>query len=336
MTVKVGINGFGRIGRNIFRQIIELENIEVVAINDLTDTNILAHLLKYDSIHGKLNVNIHAEEDSIIVNDRKISVSTEKDPININWEAHDVDVVVESTGLFTNREDAQKHLEAGAKKVIISAPATNEDLTIVLGVNEDEYDPNKHDIISNASCTTNCIAPFIKVLNEKFGIEKGLMTTVHAYTNDQRILDFPHSDFRRARAAAENIIPTSTGAAKAVSKVLPELEGKLNGMAMRVPVANGSISDFVVELKQSVTEEEVNKAFQNAANNSLKGILDYTEEPIVSSDIIGSTYSSIIDGLSTMVLEDNLVKIVSWYDNEMGYSARCADLVLFLKEKGLN
>ncbi|HLS67455.1 MAG TPA: type I glyceraldehyde-3-phosphate dehydrogenase [Pseudogracilibacillus sp.] len=335
MTLKVGINGFGRIGRNIFRQMMHFEDVEIVAINDLTDTNMLAYLLKYDSVHGKLNADVHAEEEAIIVNGKKVFVSSERDPASINWKKRGVDIVIESTGLFTNREDAQKHLKAGAKKVIISAPAKNEDFTIVLGVNEDAYDPKKHDIISNASCTTNCIAPLAKVLDETFGIRRGLMTTVHAYTNDQRILDLPHSDYRRARAAAENIIPTTTGAAKAVSKVLPQLDGKLNGMAMRVPIPDGSIVDLVVELDKNATEKEINDAFKQAANSTLHGILHYTEQPIVSSDIVGSPYSSIVDGLSTMVLDDNLVKVVSWYDNEIGYSTRCGDLVRFLGKKGL-
>lgn len=335
MTVKVGINGFGRIGRNIFRQALTNDKVEIVAINDLTDADMLAHLLKYDSVHGRLDVEVKADGDDIVIDGKKIHVSSERDPANIDWKSHGVEVVIESTGIFTNRDDAQKHIDAGAKKVIISAPASNEDLTVVLGVNDEKYDAGNHHVISNASCTTNCIAPFTKVLNDSFGVKRGLMTTVHAYTNDQRILDFPHKDYRRARAAAENIIPTSTGAAKAVGKVLPELDGKLNGMAMRVPIPDGSITDLVVELEKNVTAEEVNDAFRKAAEGELKGILEYTEEPIVSSDIVGSPYSSIVDGLSTMVLEDNLVKVVSWYDNEMGYSARCIDLAVFLKEKGL-
>jgi len=335
MTVKVGINGFGRIGRNIFRQALNNDQVEIVAINDLTDADMLAHLLKYDSVHGRLDADVKADGEDIVINDKKIHVTSERDPANIDWKAHGVEVVIESTGIFTDREAAQKHIDAGAKKVVISAPASNEDFTVVLGVNDDKYDASKHHVISNASCTTNCIAPFTKVLNDSFGVKRGLMTTVHAYTNDQKILDFPHKDYRRARAAAENIIPTSTGAAKAVGKVLPELDGKLNGMAMRVPIPDGSITDLVVELEKNVTAEEVNDAFRKAAEGDLKGILEYTDEPIVSSDIVGSTYSSIVDGLSTMVLEDNLVKVVSWYDNEMGYSARCIDLAVFLKEKGL-
>src|SRR5690625_4270451 len=335
MTVKVGINGFGRIGRNIFRQALANDEVEVVAINDLTDASMLAHLLKYDSVHGRLDAKIEVEDDDIVIDGKKIHVFSEHDPKNIGWKDHHVEVVIESTGRFTNREDASKHLEAGAKKVIISAPAADDDLTVVMGVNESEYDANKHDIISNASCTTNCLAPLAKVIDENFGMKRGLMTTVHAYTNDQQILDLPHKDYRRARAAAENIIPTSTGAAKAVGKVLPKLDGKLNGMAMRVPVPDGSIVDLVAEVDQNVTAEQVNQAFRQAAAEELKGILHYSEEPLVSSDIVGDTHSSIIDGLSTMVLEDSMIKVVSWYDNEMGYSARCVDLALFLKQKGL-
>lgn len=335
MSVKVGINGFGRIGRNIFRQMLKYNDVEIVAINDLTDTNMLAYLLKYDSVHGKLGANIQADEDTLVVNDKKVVVSNERDPKDINWKEHGVDIVIEATGLFTNRKDAAKHLEAGAKKVIISAPAKEEDMTVVFGVNEDQYDPKKHHIISNASCTTNCIAPLAKVLDEQFGIRRGLMTTVHAYTNDQRILDLPHSDYRRARAAAENIIPTTTGAAKAVSKVLPQLDGKLNGMAMRVPIPDGSIVDLVVELDKTVTEKDINDTFKEAATSSLKDVLQYTDEPIVSSDIVGSPYSSIVDGLATMVLDNNFVKVVAWYDNEIGYSTRCCDLVKLIQQKGL-
>ncbi|MEJ8776797.1 type I glyceraldehyde-3-phosphate dehydrogenase [Pseudogracilibacillus sp. ICA-222130] len=335
MTVKVGINGFGRIGRNIFRQALNDDGFDVVAINDLTDAEMLAHLLKYDSVHGKLDATVEVDGSDLVVNGKKIHVYSEFDPANIGWKNHDVEVVIESTGRFTNRKDAAKHLEAGAKKVIVSAPASDDDFTVVMGVNEEEYDAANHHIISNASCTTNCLAPFAKVLDEAFGIKRGLMTTIHAYTNDQQILDLPHKDYRRARAAAENIIPTSTGAAKAVGKVLPNLNGKLNGMAVRVPVSDGSVVDLVAELDKNVTAEEVNEAFKNAAEGNLKGILAYTDEPIVSKDIVGDAHSSIIDGLSTMVLEDNLVKVVSWYDNEMGYSTRCVDLAKFLKEKGL-
>ncbi len=335
MTVKIGINGFGRIGRNMFRQALKNDDVEVVAINDLTDANMLAHLLKYDSVHGKLGVEVKVDGEDIVIDGKKIHVFSERDPKNIGWKDHGVEVVIESTGRFTNRKDASKHLEAGAKKVIISAPASDDDFTVVMGVNEDQYDADKHDIISNASCTTNCLAPFAKVLDEKFGIKRGLMTTVHAYTNDQQILDLPHSDYRRARAAAENIIPTSTGAAKAVGKVLPELNGKLNGMAIRVPVPDGSVVDLVADLEKDVTAEEVNQAFREAAEGELKGILEYSEEPLVSTDIIGNTHSSIVDAQSTMVLEGSMVKVVSWYDNEMGYSSRCVDLAKFLKEKGL-
>lgn len=335
MAVKVGINGFGRIGRNVFRQALNNDKIEIVAINDLTDAQMLAHLLKFDSVHGKLEEEVSVDDDYIIVGDKKIRVFSEMDPQNIPWSDYGVEVVIESTGRFTNRADASKHLEAGAKKVIISAPGKDDDFTVVIGVNEDEYDPDNHHIISNASCTTNCLAPLAKVLHEKFGIKRGLMTTVHAYTNDQQILDLPHKDYRRARAAAENIIPTTTGAAKAVGKVLPELNGKLNGMAIRVPVSNGSVVDLVAELNENVTAEEVNRVLREAAEGDLKGILEYSEDPLVSKDIVGNPHSSIVDGLSTMVMEDSLVKVVSWYDNEMGYSSRCVDLAIFLKEKGL-
>jgi glyceraldehyde 3-phosphate dehydrogenase len=335
MTVKIGINGFGRIGRNIFRQALHNDNVEIVAINDLTDAKMLAHLLKYDSVHGKLDAEIQVDNDDIVVDGKKVHVYSEKDPVNIGWKVHDVEVVIESTGRFTNKEAASKHLQAGAKKVVISAPATDEDITLALGVNDQEYDPENHHIISNASCTTNCLAPFAKILDEKFGLKRGLMTTVHAYTNDQQILDLPHKDYRRARAAAENIIPTSTGAAKAVGKVLPQLNGKLNGMAVRVPVPDGSLVDLVAELDKNVTADEINAAFKHAAENELKGILEYSEEPLVSRDIVGNPHSSIVDGLSTMVLEGNMVKVVSWYDNEIGYSSRCIDLAQFLKEKGL-
>lgn len=330
MTVKIGINGFGRIGRNIFRLALNNENVEIVAINDLTDADMLAHLLKYDSVHGVLQENISVEDGNVVVNGKAIAVSSERDPADIDWGMHDVDVVIESTGIFRDRKSAQNHIDAGAKKVIISAPGKDLDLTVVMGVNDSAYDSAEHHIISNASCTTNCLAPFAKVLNEKFGIKRGLMNTIHAYTNDQQILDLPHSDYRRARAAAENIIPTSTGAAKAVGEVLPDLKGKLNGMAMRVPVINGSAVDLVVELEKEVTAEEVNSALREAADGELSGILQYTEDPIVSSDIIGNIHSSIIDGLSTMVMDGNMVKVISWYDNEMGYSARCIDLAQFM------
>lgn len=335
MTIKIGINGFGRIGRNIFRQALQNDHVEIVAINDLTDADMLAHLLKYDSVHGVLPVDVSAIDGNIIVDEKEIQVSSERDPLQIGWGKQNVDIVIESTGIFRDRAGASKHIEAGAKKVIVSAPGKDLDLTVVMGVNEEKYDPANHHILSNASCTTNCLAPFAKVLDEKFGIKRGLMNTIHAYTNDQQILDLPHSDYRRARAAAENIIPTSTGAAAAVGEVLPNLKGKLNGMAMRVPVPDGSVVDLVVELNETVTAEQVNEAFRQAAEGELQGILHYTEDPIVSSDIVGNIHSSIIDGLSTMVMEGNLVKVISWYDNEMGYSARCIDLAQYLAKQGL-
>ncbi|MDO3677303.1 type I glyceraldehyde-3-phosphate dehydrogenase [Paenibacillus ehimensis] len=333
--VKVGINGFGRIGRNVFRAALGNPEVEIVAINDLTDVKTLAHLLKYDTTHGRLNATVEATEGALIVNGKTIKVFAERNPENLPWAANGVEIVVESTGIFTAKEKAELHLKGGAKKVIISAPATNEDITIVMGVNEDKYDPAQHTIISNASCTTNCLAPFAKVINDKFGIVKGMMTTVHSYTNDQQVLDLPHKDLRRARAAAENIIPSTTGAAKAVSLVLPELKGKLNGMAMRVPTPNVSVTDLVVELSKNVTVDEVNGALKEAANGPLKGILNYSEEPLVSSDYNGDPASSTIDALSTMVVGDNMVKVVSWYDNEWGYSNRVIDLASFIAKKGL-
>lgn len=335
MAVKVGINGFGRIGRNVFRQALLNDEVEIVAVNDLTDANMLAHLLKYDSVHGKLEQEISVEGSNIVVGGKTIKVLSERDPANLGWGDLGVEVVIESTGRFTKGEDAQKHIDAGAKKVIISAPANGEDLTIVMGVNDNQYDPAKHNIVSNASCTTNCLAPFAKVLHDNFGIKRGLMTTIHSYTNDQQILDLPHKDYRRARAAAENIIPTTTGAAKAVGLVLPEINGKLNGMAVRVPTPDGSLVDLVAELDKNVTAEDVNNAFREAAESSLKGVLEYSEEPLVSTDIVGNTHSSVVDGLSTMIMEDNMVKVVSWYDNEMAYSARCVDLAAFMKKQGL-
>ncbi|OIK16402.1 type I glyceraldehyde-3-phosphate dehydrogenase [Bacillus sp. MUM 116] len=335
MTVKVGINGFGRIGRNVFRAALNNSNIEIVAINDLTDANMLAHLLKYDTVHGTLSENVTVDGEYLVVGGQKVKVIAERDPAQLGWGDLGVDVVVESTGRFTKREDAAKHLEAGAKKVIISAPASNEDITIVMGVNEDKYDAANHHVLSNASCTTNCLAPFAKVLNDTFGIKRGMMTTVHSYTNDQQILDLPHKDYRRARAAAENMIPTTTGAAKAVALVLPELKGKLNGMAMRVPTPNVSIVDLVAELEKDVTVDEVNSALKAAAEGPLKGILAYSELPLVSSDYNGATVSSTIDALSTMVLEGNMVKVLSWYDNEVGYSNRVVDLVDYIAQKGL-
>jgi glyceraldehyde 3-phosphate dehydrogenase len=335
MAVKVGINGFGRIGRNVFRAALKNPEIEIVAVNDLTDAKTLAHLLKYDSVHGTLDAEVSVNGNNIVVNGKEIIVKAERDPAKLGWGELGVEIVVESTGRFTNREDAAKHLEAGAKKVIISAPAKNEDITIVMGVNHDKYDPANHHVISNASCTTNCLAPFAKVLHEKFGIKRGMMTTVHSYTNDQQILDLPHKDLRRARAAAESIIPTTTGAAKAVALVLPELKGKLNGMAMRVPTPNVSVVDLVAELEKEVTVEEVNAALKAAAEGELKGILAYSEEPLVSRDYNGSTVSSTIDALSTMVIEGSMVKVVSWYDNEAGYSNRVVDLAAYIASKGL-
>jgi glyceraldehyde 3-phosphate dehydrogenase len=335
MTVKVGINGFGRIGRNVFRAALNNSNVEIVAINDLTDAKMLAHLLKYDTVHGTLSEDVTVDGEYLVVGGHKVKVIAERDPAQLGWGDLGVEVVVESTGRFTKREDAAKHLEAGAKKVIISAPADNEDITIVMGVNEDKYDANNHHVLSNASCTTNCLAPFAKVLNDTFGIKRGMMTTVHSYTNDQQILDLPHKDYRRARAAAENMIPTSTGAAKAVALVLPELKGKLNGMAMRVPTPNVSVVDLVAELERDVTADEVNQALKTAAEGPLKGILAYSDLPLVSTDYNGATVSSTIDALSTMVLEGNMVKVLSWYDNEVGYSSRVVDLVDYLAKKGL-
>ncbi|WP_316572335.1 type I glyceraldehyde-3-phosphate dehydrogenase [Neobacillus sp. YIM B06451] len=335
MALKVGINGFGRIGRNVFRAALDNPNIEIVAVNDLTDANMLAHLLKYDTVHGTLSADVTVDGSNLVVGGKTVKVLAERDPAQLGWGDLGVEVVVESTGRFTKRADAAKHLEAGAKKVIISAPASDEDITIVMGVNHDKYEAANHHVISNASCTTNCLAPFAKVLNDNFGIKRGMMTTVHSYTNDQQILDLPHKDYRRARAAAENIIPTTTGAAKAVALVLPELKGKLNGMAMRVPTPNVSVVDLVAELEKNVTAEEVNQALKEAAEGPLKGILKYTDLPLVSSDYNGSTESSIVDGLSTMVLEGNLVKVLSWYDNEYAYSNRVVDLCEYIAEKGV-
>jgi len=336
MKTKVGINGFGRIGRNAFKAALAKNaDFEIVAINDITNPATLAHLLKYDSCFGHFDGTVEAKSAAILVNGKEVKILAVRNPEDLPWKEMGVEVVLESTGLFTKKPDAEKHIKAGAKKVIISAPATDEDITIVMGVNEDKYDPQAHHIISNASCTTNCLAPFAKVIDEEFGIVRGLMTTVHSYTNDQRILDLPHSDLRRARAAALSIIPTTTGAAKAVSLVLPQLKGKLNGMAMRVPTPAVSVVDIVFELKKKVTKEEVNAALKKASEGPLKGILGYTEEPLVSIDFKGDTRSSIIDGLSTMVLEDNMVKVVSWYDNEWGYSNRVVDLIEYVIKKGL-
>ena len=331
MTIRVGINGFGRIGRNYFRALLEQgADIEIVAVNDLGDTATTAHLLKYDTILGRLKQEVSHTEDTITVGDKTVKVLSERNPADIPWGELGVDIVIESTGIFTKKEDAEKHIAGGAKKVIISAPAKNEDITLVMGVNHDQYDAANHHVISNASCTTNCVAPLAKVLDENFGIVKGLMTTVHAYTNDQRILDFPHKDLRRARAAAENIIPTTTGAAKATALVLPQLKGKLDGMAMRVPVPTGSVTDLVVELSREVTKDEVNAAFQKAAEGALKGYLEYTEDPIVSADIVNSPASCTFDSSLTMVQEGKSVKVIGWYDNEWGYSNRLVDLTVFV------
>jgi glyceraldehyde 3-phosphate dehydrogenase len=336
VTVRVGINGFGRIGRNFWRAVHAGAamkgageaggRLEIVAANDLTDAATLAHLLKYDTVLGTLDVDVSFDGDVIKVGDREIRVLAERDPSALPWRDLGVDVVVESTGRFTKADDARAHLAAGARKVVISAPAKGEDITIVLGVNEDAYDPAAHDIISNASCTTNCVAPMAKVLQDSFGIARGFMTTIHAYTNDQVILDFPHKDLRRARAAAQNIIPTTTGAARATSLVLPALAGKLDGISMRVPVMDGSVTDLVVQLDRAVTAEEVNAAYQAAADGPLKGYLHYTTDPIVSSDIVGTPWSCTFDSLLTMATDDQ-VKVIGWYDNEWGYSNRLADLV---------
>jgi glyceraldehyde 3-phosphate dehydrogenase len=336
MGVKVGINGFGRIGRNAFKAALEKGvEFDIVAINDLTSPATLAHLLRYDSCFGKFRGTVEAVEGAIVVNGKQIKILTERDPANLPWKDLGVEVVLESTGLFTKKDAAAKHIQAGAKKVIISAPATDEDITIVMGVNEDKYDPKSHHVISNASCTTNCLAPFAKVIDEEFGIEKGLMTTIHSYTNDQRILDLPHSDLRRARAAAVSIIPTTTGAAKAVSLVLPQLKGKLNGMAMRVPTPAVSVVDIVFDLKKETTKEEVNAVLKKASEGELKGIMAYTEEPLVSIDFKEDAHSSTIDALSTMVIDGKMLKVLSWYDNEWGYSNRVVDLIGYVIKKGL-
>jgi glyceraldehyde 3-phosphate dehydrogenase len=327
MAIKIGINGFGRIGRMVLKIMLERGNFEIAAVNDLTDAKTLAHLLKYDSVHGKFKGTVEAEDKALVVNGKKIDVLSVKNPAELPWKKEGVQVVVESTGVFRERAKIALHLEAGAGKVLLTVPAKDEiDNMIVLGVNDEALKPADK-IVSNASCTTNCLAPMVKVLNDTFGVEKGLMTTVHAYTNDQKVLDIFHKDLRRARAAAINIIPTTTGAAKAAGKVIPELNGKLNGMAMRVPVKDGSIVDFVATLKKNATVEEINAAMKKAAESKLKGIMEYTEDPIVSSDVIGNTHSCIFDALSTMVIGDNLVKVVGWYDNEWGYSNRVVDLI---------
>ena len=330
MAIKVGINGFGRIGRNVLRTALGDHNFDFVAVNDLTDTKTLAHLLKYDSILGNLKQEVRAEGDFIHVDGRKVRVFAEKDPAKIDWESVGAQIVIESTGRFTDANDAKKHLRGAVKKVIISAPAKNEDLTVVLGVNEHKYDPSKHNIISNASCTTNCLAPIAKVVNDSFGFVSGTMTTIHSYTNDQVILDFPHKDLRRARAAALNIIPTTTGAAKAVALVIPELKGKFDGFALRVPTPTVSIIDFVAQTEKPVTVESVNQALMDAAEGAMVEVLDFTDEPLVSMDFKGDPHSAIVDGLSTMVMGENLVKVIAWYDNEWGYSCRVADLVAYV------
>jgi len=339
MGIKVGINGFGRIGRNTFKVLAEKykEQLEVVAVNDLTDAGTLAHLLKYDSVFGRFGGTVAVEGNYLLVDGKKIEILSERDPGNIDWKSRGVEIVMESTGLFTKREKAELHItRGGARKVLISAPATGEDMTMVLGVNDEKYSPELHNIVSNASCTTNCLAPVAKVLNDSFGVVKGLMTTVHSYTNDQNILDLPHSDMRRARAAGMSIIPTKSGAAKAIGLVIPELDGRLNGFAYRVPTPDVSVVDLVVEVGKPVTKAEVNRALRTAAGTDrMKGILEYTEEPLVSIDYKGNPASSIIDALSTMVIEGNMVKIVAWYDNEWGFSNRYADLAAFVAEKGL-
>ena len=337
MTTRIGVNGFGRIGRLVTRATMERypDTLEVAAVNDLTDDKTNAHLFKYDTSYGVYGGQVEANNGDLVIDGRNIKVFSERDPSRIPWSEMGVDLVVESTGIFTDGEQAAGHMQGGASKVIISAPASNVDLTMVLGVNDDQYDKHKHNIVSNASCTTNCFAPMVKVLHEAFGIEHGLMSTIHSYTNDQAILDQRHSDLRRARAAAMNIIPTSTGAARAVGLVLPELNGKLHGIAFRVPTATGSVTDFVVNLGKDVTVDEVNQAYKAAAEGALKGILEYTEDPIVSSDVRGNPHSCIFDALSTIVMADNMVKVMGWYDNEWGYSCRTADLCSFMSDKGI-
>jgi glyceraldehyde 3-phosphate dehydrogenase len=330
MSIKVGINGFGRIGRNLLRASINSPDIEFLAVNDITDAKTLAHLLKYDSVLGIFSGDVKATDDAIIVNNKKIKVLAEKEVGKLPWKDLGVTIVVESTGKYTKRPDIIKHIDQGAKKVIVSAPATDPDITIVLGVNENAYDPSKHQVISNASCTTNCLAPVAKVLHQEFGIEKAFMTTIHAYTNDQKILDAPHKDLRRARAAGVSQIPTTTGAAKAVGLVIPELKGKIDGIAIRVPTPNVSLVDLVSVMKKEVTEKDVNDAFKKAADGKLKGILQYTEEPLVSVDFMENPHSAIVDGLSTKVIEKNLLKVLAWYDNEWGYSCRLRDLIQYI------
>ncbi|MDI3328390.1 MAG: ArsJ-associated glyceraldehyde-3-phosphate dehydrogenase [Alicyclobacillaceae bacterium] len=332
--MRMAINGFGRIGRNVFRAAFRRPDVEIVAVNDLTDAETLAMLLKYDSVHGILEAEVEADGDALVVDGKRIRVLAERDPANLPWAELDVDVVVESTGAFRTRDKAKVHLLAGARKVIITAPAKDEDITVVMGVNEDRYDPERHFIVSNASCTTNCLAPVVKVVHQHFGIERGLMTTVHSYTNDQRILDLPHRDLRRARAAGLSIIPTTTGAARAVALVLPELEGKLNGMAMRVPTPNVSVVDLVADVQRPTTAEEVNAVLREAAEGPLEGILGYSDKPLVSKDFNGDPRSSVVDALSTMVIDGTMVKVVAWYDNEWGYSNRVVDLAAHMARLG--
>jgi len=337
MAAKIGINGFGRIGRLAFKAISQhySDKLEVAVVNDLTDAQTNAHLLKYDSTYGIYPGEVKAKDDAIVVDGRETKVLAERDPGKIPWKDYGVEVVIESTGLFTDATKAAAHLQGGAKKVIISAPAKNQDLTVVMGVNEGKYDPAKHRIISNASCTTNCIAPVVKVLQDSFGVSKGLLSTIHAYTNDQRLQDMFHKDLRRARAAAINIVPTTTGAARAVAEVIPEVQGKLDGVAFRVPVITVSLCDFVADLDSQVTAEQVNQAFQAAAQGQLKGILEYCDEPLVSTDFKGNPASSIFDAMSTMVIGGNMVKVLAWYDNEWGYSCRLGDLIVYILGKGL-
>ena len=331
MSFKIGINGFGRIGRNFFRASYQDPDIDIVAVNDITDSKTLAHLLKYDSVLGILEANIKSSEDAIIVNDKKTKVLCEKEVGNLPWKELGASIVIESTGIFRKKQDAIKHIEkGGAEKVIISAPASDPDVAIVLGVNEEIYDPEKHHVISMASCTTNCLAPVVKVLHQEFGIEKAFMTTIHAYTSDQKLLDAPHKDLRRARAAAVSQIPTTTGAAKAVGLVIPELEGKIDGIAIRIPTCNVSVVDLVALLKKNVSADEVNESFKKASEGKLKGILDYTEEPLVSVDFMANPHSGIVDGLFTRITDENLVKILAWYDNEWGFSCRMIDLIKYI------
>ncbi|HEY7585591.1 MAG TPA: type I glyceraldehyde-3-phosphate dehydrogenase, partial [Candidatus Deferrimicrobiaceae bacterium] len=330
MAVKVGINGFGRIGRNFFRAAYKDPALEIVAVNDITDAKTLAHLLKYDSVHGRFEAEVGVKDSALVVAGKTIQVLAAKDPSELPWGKLGVEIVIESTGKFTEREGAEKHLKAGAKRVLISAPAKNPDATFVLGVNENTFDPKKHFIISNASCTTNCLAPVAKVLLDNFGIERGLMTTIHAYTNDQKILDLPHKDLRRARAAGLSMIPTTTGAAKAVALVIPQLKGKLDGMAIRVPTSNVSVVDLTVEMSKAATAEEINAAMKKAAEGPLKGILQYVDEPLVSVDFNHTSFSSEFDSLSTKVIEGKMVKVLAWYDNEWGYSCRMVDLAKFV------